>query len=110
MRNTFSTFSVFTKQGWLDGWKSLGCDSTESMKATAGANGKLSKRLREEPGFFKSVYLFAFEFTKTTGQRSIPLENALAFWEILLPYVSLLFIFFCDRRGIPRFYLLGVDG
>lgn len=76
---------VFTKHGWTEGWKSLGCDSLQSMQATAGENGKLSERLRSEPAFFKSVYLFAFEFTKSAGQRSIPLENALALWEILLP-------------------------
>lgn len=92
--------SVFTKNGWTEGWKSLGCDSLQSMQATAGANGKLSERLRKEPAFFKSLYLFAFEFTKSAGQRSIPLENALALWEILLPLVSGPLLPFClSSRG-----------
>lgn len=37
--------------------------------------------------FFKSVYLYAFDFAKAPGQRSIPVDNAKAFWGILLPLV-----------------------
>lgn len=79
---------VFTKQGWIEGWRSLGCDNIPAMQAAAGASGKLTERLKREEAFFKSVYLYAFDFAKAPGQRSIPVDNAKAFWGILLPLVE----------------------
>lgn len=89
---------VFTRQGWTDGWKSLKCDSLESMKEGVSS---LRKRLErgggaakgggeggEDGQFYKTVYMYAFEFAKAPGQRSIPVDNAKAFWGMLLPLIS----------------------
>lgn len=76
---------VFKRQGWIEGWKALRCDSIPSMKA---AVAKLQQRLVTDPSLFRQVYLYTFEFAKAAGQRSIPVENARAFWEILLPLAT----------------------
>jgi len=73
---------VFTRAGWIDGWKALRCDSIPTIQA---ALPKLRARLSSEPEFFKTVYLYAFDFAKAPGQRSIPMDSAKAFWEMLLP-------------------------
>lgn len=33
---------------------------------------------------FKEIYLFSFNFAKPPNQKSLPLETAIAFWELLL--------------------------
>lgn len=45
----------------------------------------LRTRLGSDAAFFRQVYLHTFEFAKAPGQRSIPMENAKAFWGLLLP-------------------------
>jgi len=73
---------VFTRQGWIDGWKALKCDSLPSMKAGVD---KLKHRLITDADYFRQIYMYAFDFARAQGQRSIPLDNAKAFWGILLP-------------------------
>ncbi|KAG8812064.1 Scaffold-type E3 ligase [Serendipita sp. 401] len=73
----------WTKEGWTEGWKKLNCDSIVQMRA---AVGELSTKLSNDTDYFRSVYNYTFDFAKTeTGQRSISIENACAFWGLLLP-------------------------
>ncbi len=76
------TMGEFSRAGWLEGWKNLKCDSLESMR---NALPSLRSRLSSDPAYFKTIYLYAFDFAKAPGQRSIPVDNAKAFWGMLLP-------------------------
>ena len=73
----------FPRTPWIDGWKSLGCDSIPSMQA---ALPRLRNKLADDPSYFKLVYNYTFEFAKTGAQRSIGVEIAIAFWGLLLPH------------------------
>ena len=73
----------FPRKTWIDGWKSLGCDSIPSMQT---ALPKLRDKLANNPTYFTSVYNYTFEFAKTGGQRSIAVEIAMAFWGLLIPH------------------------
>lgn len=44
---------------------------------------------------FKGVYTYTFEFGKVEGQKSLPLDTAIALWELLLParYIHLQYWF-----------------
>lgn len=42
-----------------------------------------SKELQDE-AIFKKIYFFTFKFAIADGQKSLPLDNAVAFWELLL--------------------------
>lgn len=77
------TVGSFPRQQWIDGWKSLGCDSIPSMQA---ALPRLRSKLANDPSYFASVYNYTFEFAKSGTQRSITVETAIAFWESLIPY------------------------
>jgi DCN1-like protein 1/2 len=71
----------FTRENWIKGWTSLGCDSIESMK------NKIPS-LRDElndPETFKKIYRFAFLFGRQETQRSLELGIAIGLWQILLP-------------------------
>jgi len=73
----------FPRKLWIDGWKSLGCDSISSMQA---ALPKLRDKLANDPTYFTSVYNYTFEFAKTGAQRSIGVDVAIAFWGLLIPH------------------------
>jgi len=73
---------AFPKQGWVDGWKKLQCDSIPKMKAQLA---QLNSKLANDTDYLQAVYTFTFEFAKSEGQRSIPIDTAIAFWGLLLP-------------------------
>jgi len=77
------TVGTFLRQPWIDGWKSLECDSLDSMKA---ALPRLRDKLANDRSYFSSVYNYTFDFAKNSGQRSITVETAIAFWELLVPH------------------------
>lgn len=73
----------FPRIPWIDGWKKLGCDSIPTMKA---ALPRLRNKLANDPSYFKTVYIYTFEFAKSGQQRSISVETAMAFWGLLIPH------------------------
>jgi len=77
------TVGSFPRKPWIDGWKSLGCDSIPSMKA---ALLRLREKLAMDSSYFTSVYNYTFEFAKSGAQRSITVETAIAFWGLLIPH------------------------
>ncbi|RDB17739.1 Defective in cullin neddylation protein 1 [Hypsizygus marmoreus] len=71
------------KQGWIEGWKGIGCDSIPAMKA---ALPLLRDKLARDPTYFRKVYNHTFDFARSEGQRSLGIETAQAFWGLLLPH------------------------
>lgn len=77
------TVGSFPRKPWIDGWKSLGCDSIPSMQA---ALPRLRDKLANDSSYFTSVYNYTFEFAKAGAQRSITVETAIPFWELLFTH------------------------
>jgi len=73
----------WTRKGWVDGWKSLGCDSLASIKTTLP---RLRQKLAGDPKYFQQIYNYTFDFAKSEGQRSVSIDTAQAFWSLLLPH------------------------
>lgn len=71
------------RKGWTDGWRSLHCDSLQSMRE---ATTKQRQRLATDSTYFIKVYNYTFDFAKSEGQRSLAVETACAFWSLLLPH------------------------
>ncbi|KAF8636100.1 hypothetical protein AX17_003805 [Amanita inopinata Kibby_2008] len=74
---------VWTKQGWIHGWKNIGCDTIEGMQQSLTT---LRDGLASDPAYFQKVYIHTFDFAKEEGQRSLALESAQAFWNLLLSH------------------------
>jgi DCN1-like protein 1/2 len=73
----------WTRQGWIDGWKNLRCDTILAME---GALPRLRTKLASDPEYFQKVYAYTFNFARSDGQRSLGTDVAQAFWALLLPH------------------------
>ncbi|GBE86953.1 Defective in cullin neddylation protein [Sparassis crispa] len=73
----------WSRKGWVDGWKALGCDSISAMKA---ALTRMRDSLGSDPEYFQQVYNYTFEFSRPPGQRSLAGDMAQGFWELLIPH------------------------
>ncbi|KAG8717131.1 Scaffold-type E3 ligase [Ceratobasidium sp. 395] len=71
----------WTKSGFVDGWKRLGCDTIPAMKTKID---QLRTNLSQDSSYFNRVYTYTFNFAKVEGARSISIETAIAFWTLLL--------------------------
>ncbi|CCO34226.1 DCN1-like protein 1 AltName: Full=DCUN1 domain-containing protein 1 [Rhizoctonia solani AG-1 IB] len=67
------TVGEWTRNGFVDGWKRLGCDTIEQMKTTIAT---LRTKLRDDPDYFSRVYTYTFNFAKAEGARSICAFNS----------------------------------
>ncbi|KAL0952666.1 hypothetical protein HGRIS_006909 [Hohenbuehelia grisea] len=73
----------WNKKGWVDGWKSLGCDTISAMRVTIMG---LRDKLGNDAAYFQKVYNHTFDFARSEGQRSLAIDTAQAFWSLLLPH------------------------
>jgi len=77
---------VWTRPGWIQGWKNIGCDTIDGMRA---ALDEMRKRLSSDAKYFQTVYNYTFNFAKSEpNQRSLPLDTALAYWHLLISHAS----------------------
>ncbi|XP_071479838.1 DCN1-like protein 1 [Diadema setosum] len=75
-----ATQCEFTRKEFLEGMTDLGCDSVEKLRLKITS---LENELRDSTKF-KDFYQFTFNFAKNPGQKSLDLEMAIAYWNILL--------------------------
>ncbi|KAF9228142.1 DUF298-domain-containing protein [Gyrodon lividus] len=73
----------WTKKGWVDGWKNIGCDTIDGMKT---ALTRLEAKLGSDPSYFRTVYNYTFTFARPEGQRSLAKDTALEYWKSLLQF------------------------
>ncbi|KAG8700126.1 Scaffold-type E3 ligase [Ceratobasidium sp. 394] len=71
----------WTRSGFVDGWKRLGCDTILAMKTKIA---QLRTNLSQDQSYFNRVYVYTFNFARAEGARSISIETAIAFWTLLL--------------------------
>ncbi len=71
----------FNRQGWIEGWTELSCDSIDKMKKKAAT---FQQMIDQDTQLFKKVYTYTFVFARNEGQKSLSLDTAIAFWELLV--------------------------
>ncbi|KWU44285.1 defective in Cullin neddylation protein 1 [Rhodotorula sp. JG-1b] len=75
------TMGRFSKREWVEAWQAIGADTLERQKQQVDV---LRKQL-ETPETFRKVYIFAFDYAKTEGQKSLQFEIAQELWNLLIP-------------------------
>ncbi|XP_038051110.1 DCN1-like protein 1 [Patiria miniata] len=99
-----ATQCEFTKREFIDGMTYLGCDSIDKLKSKLPS---VESDLRDSAKF-KDFYQFTFNFAKNPGQKSLDLEMAIAYWNIVLEgkfqFLDLWCKFLTEhhKKSIPR--------
>lgn len=75
-----ATQCEFTRDEFINGMTELGCDNIEKLKARLPM---LESELRDNYKF-KDFYQFTFNYAKNPGQKSLDLDMAIAYWNIVL--------------------------
>ena len=70
----------FSKEEFYNAMNELGCDSIDKLR------NKMLQIENEinDANKFKDLYHFTFNFAKTPSQKSLDLEDAIAYWRMLL--------------------------
>ncbi|PWN46762.1 defective in cullin neddylation protein 1, partial [Violaceomyces palustris] len=102
------SIGTFNREDYVSGWRILGsCDTVEKqrkilpslreelVKNSAVRSDRLATAAPTEikgsggggggGGLFNRVYDFTYGIARPEGQKSLPLETALAFWDLILP-------------------------
>ncbi|KAE8228714.1 hypothetical protein CF326_g6343 [Tilletia indica] len=91
------SLGTFTREAYVDGWRSLGPGLDTKEKQKEFVEKTLSKELRQNApvrgtlatkgkgGLYRRVYDFTYTFARPEGQKSLPLDSAIAFWELIIP-------------------------
>lgn len=72
---------TFTKKEFITGLVEIGADTPEKLRQRLLA---IEKDLRKDVNKFKDLYNYTFNYAKNEGQKSLDLDMALAYWNILL--------------------------
>lgn len=69
-----------TREGFVDGWSDLGVDSTSKMRNVVQQRRSM---LGTDQNLFKNVYNHTFTLALQQGAKTLPLEMAVVFWQML---------------------------
>ncbi|KAL2221981.1 Cullin binding-domain-containing protein [Thermoascus aurantiacus ATCC 26904] len=69
----------FTREGFVEGWKTAGCDSIPKMIEYVAA---LRTRIPAQPDLFRRVYRYAFPLCRLQGQRNLQFDIATEQWRL----------------------------
>ncbi|OAP62824.1 hypothetical protein AYL99_02051 [Fonsecaea erecta] len=74
----------FERESFVSGWRSV-C-TIDKAYDTAARQAQyvevIRKKLSNNPAYFKQVYRNAFKLAKPEGQRSVPVDSAIDFWNM----------------------------
>lgn len=71
----------FTKEEFYNAMIELGCDSIDKLR---NKMLQIESELKNDNNKFKDLYQFTFNFAKSQNQKSLDLEDAIAYWKMIL--------------------------
>lgn len=71
----------FTKEEFYNAMNELGCDSIEKLR---NKMLQIESELKNDHNKFKDLYQFTFNFAKSPNQKSLDLDDAIAYWRMIL--------------------------
>ncbi|CUS14429.1 unnamed protein product [Tuber aestivum] len=77
------TMGEFAREGFVEGWKALNCDTLDKMRARVPA---LRISFTNDEATFKKVYLFTYNFARSPNQRSLQMDTAIEYWKLLFTH------------------------
>lgn len=95
----------FTKEEFMFGMSDMCCDSLEKLKMKLAG---LDKEIQQDEQRFKDFYHFTFNYAKNPGSKSLDLDMALAYWNIVMRGKFRFLDIWCQflkenhKRSIPK--------
>lgn len=79
-----STIGEFDREPFISGWQTAAATSgsLDTLPKQSTHIASLRKRLPTDGPYFKKVYRYAFNLAKSPGQKSVPMDSALEFWQM----------------------------
>lgn len=74
------TMGEMSREGFVNGWQERSCDSIQKQKDYIKT---LKRELSSNRELFVRVYKYTFAVAKAPGQKAVPLDMAIAYWELL---------------------------
>lgn len=71
----------FTKEEFYNAMNELGCDTIDKLRNKLL---QIEAELSTDHNIFKDLYQFTFNFAKSPNQKSLDLEDAIAYWKMIL--------------------------
>jgi DCN1-like protein 1/2 len=71
----------FTKEEFYNAMNELGCDSLDKLRNKIT---QIDNDLCNDTNKFKDLYQFTFNFAKNPSQKSLDLDDAIAYWNMIL--------------------------
>lgn len=73
-----------SREGFVAGWQNAATSSNtcDTIDRQAQHAASLRTKLAKDTAYFKQVYRKAFDYAKPAGQRSVPLDDAFAYWDM----------------------------
>ncbi|KAH0848564.1 Defective in cullin neddylation protein 1 [Fonsecaea pedrosoi] len=74
----------FERESFVSGWRSVssGDKTYDTIARQAQYVDVIRKKLANTPAYFRQVYRNAFKLAKPEGQRSVPVDSAIDFWNM----------------------------
>ncbi|EXJ84103.1 hypothetical protein A1O3_04770 [Capronia epimyces CBS 606.96] len=74
----------FERDSFISGWRSVSTPDKlyDTIARQAQYIDIIRKKLAKDPAYFKQVYRNAFKLAKPEGQRSVPMDSAIEFWNM----------------------------
>jgi len=74
----------FEREPFISGWRSVSTGDRPYDNTTRQAQyvDSIRKRLSTDQAYFKQIYRSSFKLAKPEGQRSVPMDSAIEFWNM----------------------------
>jgi len=73
------TIGEFVRDGFIEGWKTLGAETLDKQRALVP---RLRKAIQTDQTLFKRVYRNTFLLARNPGQKAVALDTAIDYWNL----------------------------
>ncbi|GME74281.1 unnamed protein product [Ambrosiozyma monospora] len=74
---------VFKQDQFLTNWSKVGCNTIPAQRDYI--NKVLKPKLYSDKEYYKKVYQYTYKFVLEKDQKNLPLDTAIAYWNLILP-------------------------
>ncbi|KAF1837774.1 defective in cullin neddylation protein 1 [Decorospora gaudefroyi] len=74
------TMGEMSRNGFVNEWEERNCDTVDKQKAFIKT---IKRELASNKDLYTRIYKYTFTIAKSSGQKAVPLDVAIVYWELL---------------------------